>query len=104
MKLPSNAVLFALVLAPLAFLGPAELGDVQKIKEWGYSIRPIKGWKSTTVETGTKYVVGCWKPDMAELERRGAYEQYNEAQVAELRILRVPLPAPQPRPTNPRKK
>ena len=101
MKLSSNAVLFALVLAPLAFLGPAELGDVQKIKEWGYSIRPIKGWKSTTVETGTKYVVGCWKPDMAELERRGAYEQYNEAQVAELRILRVPLPGTTTAPNKP---
>jgi|GEM_PF-3510589 hypothetical protein len=73
-------------------LAPPELGDVQKVKEWGYSIRPIKGWKSQTVEAGTKNVVGCWIPDLSELERRGAYDQYREASVATLRIVRVEIP------------
>ena len=71
--------------------GKRELDAVQKIKDWGYAIRPIKGWNSIPAAAGEKFIVGRWKLNIDDLWLRGDYEGWSGGQHCELMIVRIPL-------------
>ena len=56
--------------------GKLELDKEQRIKEWGYVIRPIKGWNSIPAGTEEKLCVGRWKMNLDDLRLRGDYDGY----------------------------
>jgi hypothetical protein len=64
-----------------------KLGDTQKIKQWGYSIRTVEGWNAIPAEPGEKLIVGRWKADMEAGLKRGDMS----AQLCEVTIVRVPI-------------
>ena len=71
--------------------GKLELDSTQRIKDWGYAIRPIKGWTSIPANAGDKFIVGRWKANMDNLWLRGDWEGWSGAQHCELLIVRLPL-------------
>jgi hypothetical protein len=58
-----------------------------RIKDWGYSIKPMKGWGSIPAKPEEKHVVGHWKPNLEQARIRGDYEF---GQLCELTIIRIP--------------
>jgi hypothetical protein len=81
------------VFACLAATAPAqkapELDAVQKIKTWGYQIRPIKGWNSMALDAEDRLSVGRWKLNVDEFKKRGDYEAYQAGGLCELKVVRI---------------
>ena len=67
----------------------AKLDRLYKSTDWGYQIRPIKGWNSMPSDQEDKFTIGRWKLDTAELEKRGNYEAANAGTYCELSIVRI---------------
>ena len=67
----------------------AKLNRLYKSDDWGYQIRPIKGWNSMPADQEDKYTIGRWKLDTAELEKRGNYEAARAGTYCELSIVRI---------------
>lgn len=66
-----------------------KLGKIQKIKEWGYSLRIPEKWTSVPEQPGETKIVGGWQPDSKEVEKR-----YDVAAMGcDLKILRYPVKA-----------
>ena len=88
---------FRLLLASLALLAAtpafaqkkADLDKEQKIKDWGYQIRTIKGWAASPAEQGDKFTVGRWKQSLDEFEKRGNYDAVRAGSYCELLVLRI---------------
>ncbi|MEE9391993.1 MAG: hypothetical protein V3W41_05770 [Planctomycetota bacterium] len=59
-----------------ATMGGPSLGKSQKIKAYGYSIRPLKTWNSIPAQPGQKTIVGSWSPDLARAQKRGDFSSY----------------------------
>jgi hypothetical protein len=59
----------------------------QKIKDWGYLIKTVKGWGSIPAKPEEKHVVGHWKPNLEQARIRGDYEF---GQLCELTVVRIP--------------
>lgn len=89
--------LFAPFLTLLALALPAfaqtkvELDKELKVKEWGYLIRPLKGWNSMPADQEDRYAVGRWKLAMDEFEKRGDWDMMRSGQFCELKIMRIQL-------------
>ena len=66
-----------------------ELDFAVKVKEWGYSIRPIKGWTSIPAKQDEKFVSGHWKPNLDQARQRGDYDRLQSGQLSELTIIRI---------------
>lgn len=66
-----------------------ELDKELKVKEWGYQIRPIKGFASMPADQDDRHTVGRWKLSLEEFKKRGNYEAWESGQFCELRILRL---------------
>lgn len=66
-----------------------ELDKEVKVKEWGYVIRPIKGWNSMPGDQEDRHAVGRWKLALDEFEKRGDFEAFQSGQFCELKILRI---------------
>lgn len=88
--------LVTLFLAACALLAPdlsaqrkPELDKEAKIKEWGYVIRPIKGWNSMPADQDDRVVVGRWKMGLDDLEKRGLYEEIRAGSHCELAVVRI---------------
>lgn len=85
----------AIAAAALALAAPAgaqkkiELDKAQKIKEWGYELRTLKGWNATIPDQDEKQTVGKWKLSLDEFEKRGDYEAMRAGQYCELRVIRI---------------
>lgn len=80
----------------LALVAPAALAQTKveldkelRVKEWGYKIRPIKGFNSMPADQDDKLSVGRWKLGLEEFQKRGDYEAMQSGSFCELRILRV---------------
>src|SRR5690606_13100029 len=71
-----------------------ELDKLQRIKDWGYAIRPIKGWSSIPANAEERFIVGRWKMDLSEKYVRGDYEGWSSGQHCELTVVRIPLTGP----------
>ncbi len=69
--------------------GRLRLDRVYESEDWGYEIRPIRGWNSMPADQDDKYTVGRWKLDVADLRKRGDYEGANAGTFCELRIIRI---------------
>src|SRR5262249_1297079 len=59
----------------------------QKIKDWGYLIKTVKGWGSIPARPEEKNVVGHWKPNLDQAHIRGDFEY---GQLCELKVSRIP--------------
>jgi hypothetical protein len=100
----------AAVLASLAFLASSaataqskvELDKLQVIKDWGYSISPIKGWNAIPVRPEEKNVVGHWQMSLDEARKRGDYESWHANQHCELVIVRISTQVATPDPAKPK--
>ncbi|MBL8896340.1 MAG: hypothetical protein JNM84_01875 [Planctomycetes bacterium] len=81
--------------ALLSFAAPAEaqkkieLDKAQKIKDWGYEIRTLKGWNSMPADQEERFTVGRWKFDVSELRKRGDYEAMQAGELSELKVIRI---------------
>lgn len=101
-----SALLTWLALAsPTVAQGKQELDFAVKVKEWGYSIRPIKNWTSIPAKQDEKFVSGHWKPNLDQARQRGDYDFLQSASLCELSIIRIApkvtstpgnTPAPEP--------
>lgn len=67
----------------------AKLDREYKAKDWGYLIRPIKGWNSMPADQDDRFTVGRWKLDISELDKRGDWEGARAGSLCELRIIRL---------------
>lgn len=76
-------------MAPVAAQKKVELDKVQKIKNWGYQIQPLKGWNSMAVDAEDRLSVGRWKLNLDEFRQRGDYDAYSAGQYCELKIVRI---------------
>lgn len=84
------AVSLALALAtPSSAQSKLSLDLPVKVKEWGYSIQPIKTWVSIPAATEDKFVSGQWKPNLDQAKQRGDYDAYQSGQLAVLQIIRI---------------
>ncbi len=81
--------LVAILASPLATLGDKQLGSVQKIKAWGYSIKTVEEWSAVAPEPDEKYVVGRWKPDLKDSQKRGDFQGMMDGQFCELTVIRL---------------
>ena len=52
-----------------------KLDKVQKIKDWGYSIRTLESWDSIAIKPEEKFTVGHWKLNTDDMRVRGLWEQ-----------------------------
>ncbi len=95
MNVPSFTGLLFLALSVLAPPAVAqvkiELDKEFKAKDWGYQIRPLKGWNSMPPDQEDRLSVGRWKLALDEFEKRGNYEMFRSGQHCELKILRIQL-------------
>lgn len=86
---------FLAAAAMLAFVAPAlaqrkvEIDKEVKVKQWGYVIRPLKGWNATPADQEDRVSVGRWKLALEEFEKRGDYEALQTGGLCELRIVRI---------------
>ena len=87
-----SSLFAACVLAASSCLAQSkpELDQPIKIKDWGYSIRPLKVWTSIPVKQEEKFVVGHWKPNLDQARQRGDFDSMVAGQYAELTIIRLP--------------
>lgn len=66
-----------------------EFDKVQKIKDWGYSIKTLKGWEAIAIKPEEKFVVGHWKLNTDEMRQRGLYEEYQAGSYCDLAVFRL---------------
>lgn len=95
-QLLPRSFLFTLFASLLLIAAPdlcaqrkVELDKETKVKEWGYAIRPIKGWNSMPADQDDRLSVGRWKLGLDEFEKRGDWEAMQAGRYCELTILRV---------------
>src|SRR5262249_40216085 len=62
----------------------------QRIKDWGYLIKTVKGWTSIPAKQEEKFFVGHWKPNLDQARQRGDYEAIQSGRECELAIIRIP--------------
>ncbi|MBK9388049.1 MAG: hypothetical protein IPN34_24795 [Planctomycetes bacterium] len=84
----ATAALFALA-APAEAQKKIELDKAQKIKDWGYEIRTLKGWNSMPAEQEERFTVGRWKLDLTEFQKRGDWESERAGELCELKVIRI---------------
>ncbi len=78
-----------LAAAPAFAQKKVELDKEQKIKDWGYQIRTIKGWNSMSIAADDRLAVGRWKLNVDEFRQRGDSEAYQSGQFCEVKIIRI---------------
>ena len=81
-----------------------ELDKEVKIKEWGYQLRPIKGWNSMPADQEDRFCVGRWKLALEEFQKRGDYEAARSGSYCELQIIRLQPKVETPSGTKPENK
>ena len=87
MKRPLTITLAAFALVAATVPVPSrKLGKTQKIERYGYSIRILEDWTSIPAQPGETTIVGSWKPDQEEVDKRGDWAAWG----SELRIVRFP--------------
>lgn len=83
------AALSLFAVAPAFAQRKVELDKEQKIKQWGYQIRTIKGWNSMSIDAEERFAVNRWKLNLDEFKQRGDYEAVQTGELCELRIVRI---------------
>jgi len=78
-----------LAVTPAFAQKKVELDKEQKIKDWGYQIRTIKGWNSMAIDADERLTVGRWKLNLDEFRQRGDYESYQSGSFCEMRVIRI---------------
>jgi len=73
-----------------------ELDKEVRIKQWGYVIRPLKGWNAMPADQEDRTTIGRWKLALDEFEKRGDYEAFQSGQYCELKIVRFQMKAETP--------
>jgi hypothetical protein len=92
---PRPSSVFTVAATLLAFAAPAlcqvkiEIDKEVKVKQWGYVIRPLKGWNSMPADQEDRFTVGRWKLALDEFEKRGNYEMVRTGGLCELKIVRI---------------
>ena len=66
-----------------------KLDKVQKIKDWGYSIRTLESWDSIAIKPEEKFTVGHWKLNTDDMRVRGLWEQEQAGSFCDLAIIRI---------------
>jgi hypothetical protein len=84
----ASLVLLAAVTAPLTAQRKVELDKETKVKEWGYVIRPLKGWNAMPSDQEERNTVGRWKLSLDDFEKRGDWDALRSGQFCELKIVR----------------
>lgn len=80
---------FLVLTVPLDAQRKIEIDKEVRVKQWGYVIRPLKGWNSMPSDQEDKFSVGRWKLALDEFEKRGDYEAVQSGSYCELKILRI---------------
>jgi hypothetical protein len=84
-----SAIAFAVfAAAPIAAQSKVELAKEVKVKEWGYVIKPLKGWNAMPADQDERHTVGRWKLSLEDFEKRGDWDGLQGAQFCELKIVR----------------
>jgi len=86
--LTTLALLAVVTAAPLAAQRKVELDKETKVKEWGYVIKPLKGWNAMPSDQDERNTVGRWKLSLDEFEKRGDWDSLQAGQYCELKIVR----------------
>lgn len=86
------------LLSVLALLTPSaeliaqskiKLDKVQKIKDWGYSIRTLEGWDAIAIKPEERFTVGHWKLNTDEMRKRGLYKELEAGNFCDLAVIRI---------------
>ncbi|HZN38026.1 MAG TPA: hypothetical protein VFD82_04440 [Planctomycetota bacterium] len=85
-----RVVLVSLVFgAALSAQVKTDLDKLVKVKEWGYQIQPIKGWKTMPADQNDRFNVGRWTLPTDQFEKKGDWDNMHAAQYCELAIVRI---------------